>query len=800
MSLEFSTFKIIIYALLAVFVVTALFGFLAFLPPEKAYAQFGVVLTPVSDAVDWIIDALVKVWDSARYLAGQAWEFAKDLSLDIAKAVRENIRAFLYGLAIKLAVNALQVVMDRIIEQNKITDYISYIDRITRYVYAIQQIDKRLDDGNISEDDGKILKAMVLSGSADVWSSAWSDTKVHQYINEKIAKTDYCRVDNLYPTNPNYYAELMRSKAPECSPVFLSAAAADATLGIIGEAQNAAQVELYSSGGYKSIRDCGYVKTEDVLEGRYSYSEDIFDEEGNMIEQGGITILPSEVVGERSDLSASGYALACSAILTPGSYTFGMVDKMMEVLVTQSSDPKEVSTGTKVANFLSSFFANTLTNLIFCGKSGSILGNLPGNQAGECFDFDFESQIPDIDADDPLRNLPNPSSDGINFAGRDEQNLRNFWNDVCNEKLPLLFAVRNGNYPQYQFPPIAADALRDKGAITTPDRAIAQTYLLPRPQLIGLYDDGTGIKLSVEDMLKEPILPPFIQRDTSGYGNTSSKNSMTYNFVWEIQEADINDPSADDSDFDDEIAIARRYYMAKSGFPTGSDIGEAQNWFPPNWPYFYDSRTGLGFIWPLEYATGEALAKQGYFRWEAADPETLLESEFYRIAKYYTVSGVYDPASQAYDTIRLDEASPVNRVYRTGSGDLLFATRPGNNQEIWKINQNVSVNIEIIDANNVRLLTDYNGLKNQFGAVFSVIEYRDERGNLRTAAATKLERQKPCFQEPFGPPINLSDLQKKIEWSKSFSRRQFLSGEYYYPLWDHIATKFFIQSNRSTGF
>src|SRR3989338_1148008 len=271
MTLSFKTVKIIIAALLFVFLTTTLFSATLFMPVQKASAQVpgapSIVIAPKSDALATAHRIINEFKVEARSLRDRGWKLFDQAKAELRQAIKENYKAFLAGLAIKLTTNIIGLVLRRLVEKNKIDDYRKVYQFLTKYIYALQYIDEQYQNGNYNFEDAHILRLLIFGMGSD-WATARSpnlgdlsvldsNPEFYQWIQAKVNDKKVCQTGRLNPADPNYYQWLLESKGPECMVPFVAAGFTDKAISIISDAQFAAQMEIAAGEGYQSQRQCG---------------------------------------------------------------------------------------------------------------------------------------------------------------------------------------------------------------------------------------------------------------------------------------------------------------------------------------------------------------------------------------------------------------------------------------------------------------------------------------------------------------------------------------------------------------
>lgn len=790
MTLSYNTLKPLVGMLIFIVFVTTFLQFASLVAVQEARAQL-VVTDPGNTITQWVIDALKVARDVAVEAAKRAWEWTKDKAIDALKWARDNTLAILMAAGLKLAARFLLAEVERLMSRRSIQSYLYYADFLVRNVYVIEQITKRypVRDANgeysPSDERDRLILFNLISEGRQLYSRLEPGTPAYEGIKQATLFNPRCQTYNLSPQSPTYYAELLASKGPDCVPQFVVASYRDAALSDLAAAEQAAQQEIAAGQGFQSGRQCGTVATSDVfnvdlngetLETEYTQAE--LNELGDLPE--GATPVKA---GEEVEVLPTISSVLCTLITYPAGQTATVVNSMIDRIINiNTAPPQGVSQNTAaMRSFLSDTMATSMYRLLQSCNGNSVVRFIQSNTrlSSSCTqeDRNFVNQLPDLNVDNIDSSIDLGSA--TSFNARDEKRLNEYWRDMCEERLPLLFSWSNNRYPgassaypadgNGQIYPLAIGELR-AGAIVPIGSAGRHNYLPARSQLLSNFSSTEPGKLDINKMLNTPLNPAFGNSTSRDNGDYGSSRSVTYSYIWKIHE-DKRDST--DTGFDDELPLGRKYWMSRYGFPNADDIKGSTEWLPLSWPYWLD-RDGLGYVWP---PFGLGSGKEKYTDLGAA--------KLYRV----TASGTTEYMSVP--------SNALQKVYETTGGNILFAWSPTpyipsafgssisanlqmRNGNVYKLNKAVTVVV-----NNGQVQINPDSYRSTGGDSFFV-EYTDAGGEKKVLAAELLERQAPCAQQPYGPPTNLVDIQPKLQYSEDISK----------PLWDWVMEKIFIQENK----
>ncbi|HYD90598.1 MAG TPA: hypothetical protein VEA37_03810, partial [Flavobacterium sp.] len=125
------------------------------------------------------------------------------------------------------------------------------------------------------------------------------------------------------------------------------------------------------------------------------------------------------------------------------------------------------------------------------------------------------------------------------------------------------------------------------------------------------------------------------------------------------------------------------------------------------------------------------------------------------------------------------------RVYEIDGELIVMWPNSMDGRKMWKLKEDVAVNIS--DNGTV---TNPNSLRVGADQVTAVVEYTDKKtGQIKVLAAESLEIQSPCAIQPYGPPINIKDVENKVKLSQALS----------IDLWNWILQKNFVENSQGAG-
>lgn len=802
MTLTYNTLRPLVAALVLVLFATTFLQFASFLAVQEAQAQM-VVTDPGNTITQWIIRALNAAWDVAKEAAKRAWEWTKDRALDALKWARDNALAILMAAGLKLAARFLLAEVERLMARRSIQSYLYYADFLVRNVYVIEQLTQRYPvrgpggQYRPSDERDRLILFNLISEGRQLYSRLNPGTPAYEGIKQATLLNPRCQTYNLSPQNPNYYAELLASKGPECVPQFVIAGFRDMALNDLAAAENAAQQEIAAGEGFQSGRQCGTVATRDVFSPQFDGTSTTTTVNSNVV--GDLTFNLPNVnqvrTGEEVEVLPTISSVLCTLITYPAGQTATIVNSMIDRIVNISTAPPQgVSQNTAaMRSFLSDTMATSVYRLLQSCNGNSVVRFIQNNTrlSSSCTqeDRNFVNQLPELN----VENLETDIDLGTDssFSVRDERRLNDYWRDMCETRLPLLYSLKNLSYldvgssvgARAKFNEIEPAAIQ-AGQI---HRGSTQNDINRMYNFAGnsfRSTDGRGsetyeaseiealLRLStttIETLINTQYITVYRNDDTGS--RTMEDTAIRYKYLWQlldpvtqldapdyyVKDAGGQGRSDDKSaEFSQWLALGRRYEMAIAGVPKAVDITAASNWRPNLWPYWSDNG-GIGYVWP-PFGVGD-------------DKEKYVDrglAKLYRVTSNGTTEYVSVPANG------------LQKLYEVANGELVFAwsqtpivgsgaaaTASANlqmkNGKLYKLNKSVSVTI-----NNGQVQTNPNSYRSSGGDVFFV-EYTDAQNVKKVLSATEITSQSPCYQQPYGPPANLRDVGPKLSYTRGIS-------------------------------
>ena len=219
MTLSFNQARILIYAILAALIFSAVFGFTILLPVQKAHAQFGIpmpVLDPAVIAALQAIAAQKEITDSQRSLWESVKEWNKTNFFQVRDWIKKNAIAIIIATGAKIAAKWMLKKVQKLVQDQKIESFLYWGDFLARNVYAVEHITKNFEGQKQTQ---FLLLSLIKEGEL-LYGQHYPGSTVREEIRNRTLLKEECQTSNLNPSQPDYYIRLLETKSFRCVPDF----------------------------------------------------------------------------------------------------------------------------------------------------------------------------------------------------------------------------------------------------------------------------------------------------------------------------------------------------------------------------------------------------------------------------------------------------------------------------------------------------------------------------------------------------------------------------------------------------
>lgn len=341
----------------------------------------------ISNEVSREQDKYTKISNSLR-------EQIQSLSEQQNASAKDIMKAFMVKLVLNLNKNLTTKVVNELMNEYKIQDYLAYGDALATQVYAMKYINQNFEgDARTQMMMRSLIQSEKTPQKARV-AAAFANQQAREYVAAQCGT-----VGQLDATDASSLNCLASYGNEQASPMFKYLNALDTSSKIKAEAQKTAQAEISQSEGYAPPRNCGgslsqqaqidsqvdsavserdaalavLVRMTDALAaGQTNEAEFAKAQAAYEAAEQKLANLPSEVDSPVIDI--------CEAIDSPAKFVSGSIQDYLKQHFDQGSS-LQTDNLPFYANFLADLTGNFLTNLLTGGKSGSKVLKEGGVQA-----------------------------------------------------------------------------------------------------------------------------------------------------------------------------------------------------------------------------------------------------------------------------------------------------------------------------------------------------------------------------------------------------------------------------------
>lgn len=355
--------------------------------------------TAAKTCVDTYVEALSAI-PRINFDIGQAVDPEQDRYTKVSSALRTQIeslgaqqnasakdimKAFMVKLVLNLNKNLTTKVVNNLIQEYKIDDYLAYGDALATQVYAMKYINQNFEgDARTQMMMRSLIQSEKVPQKARV-AAAFANQQAREYVAAQCGSTG-----QLDAADGNSLACLASYGNEQSSPMFKYLNALDTSEKIKTEAKKTAQAEISQSNGYAPPRDCSGSYSEqkridtasEAAATEVAVAANILANLEKALAAGQTT--QAEVDKAQAAFEAADKKMSelvnnsvdspvvdiCKAIDSPASYVSNSIQKFLDQHIDQGSK-LESDNLPFYATFLSDLTSNFLTNLLTGGKSNS---------------------------------------------------------------------------------------------------------------------------------------------------------------------------------------------------------------------------------------------------------------------------------------------------------------------------------------------------------------------------------------------------------------------------------------------
>lgn len=344
----------------------------------EALSAIPGVTFEISNEVQREQDKYTKISNSLR-------QQIQDLGAQQNASAKDIMKAFMVKLVLNLNKNLTTKVVNNLLQEYKIDDYLAYGDALATQVYAMKYIDQNYKgDARTQMMMRSLIQSEKVPGKARV-AAAFANQQAKEYITNACGSVG--QLDAQDQSSLNCLAAYGNEQS---SPMFKYLNALDTSSKIQTEAKKTAQAEIAQSNGYAPPRDCsGSLADQQRIDASSDQAANEVVIAANILAQLQEALLSGKTTQAEVDKAQAAFDAAdkkmsdlvskdvespvidiCKAIDSPASYVGNSIQKFLDQHIDQGSK-LESENLPFFATFLADLTGNFLTNLLTGGKKSS---------------------------------------------------------------------------------------------------------------------------------------------------------------------------------------------------------------------------------------------------------------------------------------------------------------------------------------------------------------------------------------------------------------------------------------------
>ncbi len=323
-------------------------------------------------------DKFTKVSESLR-------KIIEDLQARQNASVKDIMRAFMVKLVLNLNKNLTTKVVNSLLQEYKINDYLAYGDALATQVYAMKYIDQNYKGDARTQ---LMMRSLIQSEKAPEKArvaAAFANQQAKEYITSACGS-----VGQLDASNSSSLNCLAAYGNEQASPMFKYLNALDTSAQIKTQANKTAQAEISQSNGYAPPRDCsGSLADQKRIDAASDQAANEVVAAANVLAKLQEALAAGKTTQAEVDKAQAAFDAAdkkmsalvskdvespvidiCKAIDSPAAYVGNSIQKLLDQHLDQGSQLKSDNLPF-YATFLADITGNFLTNLLTGGKKSS---------------------------------------------------------------------------------------------------------------------------------------------------------------------------------------------------------------------------------------------------------------------------------------------------------------------------------------------------------------------------------------------------------------------------------------------
>lgn len=308
----------------------------------------------------------------------------QDLSAQQNASAKDIMKAFMVKLVLNLNKNLTTKVVNELLQEYKINDYLAYGDALATQVYAMKYIDQNFDgDARTQMMMRSLIQSEKVPQKARV-AAAFANQQAQEHLKANCGAAGQLNAADSTSLNC-----LAAYGSEQSSPMYMYLNALDTSQQIKSQAQKTAQAEISQSDGYAPPRNCGgSVSQQAQIDAQIEAATNERDAALSVVIRMTDALSKGQTTDAEFTKAQAAYEAAeqkfanlpqavsqpvidiCEAIDSPAKFVASSVQDYLKQHFDQGSE-LQTDNLPFYANFLADLTGNFLTNVLTGGKSTS---------------------------------------------------------------------------------------------------------------------------------------------------------------------------------------------------------------------------------------------------------------------------------------------------------------------------------------------------------------------------------------------------------------------------------------------